>query len=56
MRMEENEDRFIPIPGTTSHEGWEQMERFILSFDDQDKKNPESIAEYHPGPGCFRAV
>lgn len=50
---QDDEDRFIPIPGTTSHEGWEQMERFILSLEDQDKKTQNLLLNTIQGRGAF---
>lgn len=50
---QDREDRFIPIPGTTSREGWEQMERFILSLEDQDKKTHNLLLNTIQGRGAF---
>lgn len=49
----DTEDRFIPIPASPSREGWEQMERFIQSLDDQDKKTRNLLLTTIQGKGAF---
>ena len=56
LEMIENdygEERFIAIPARSSHEGWEQMERFILTLDDQDEKTRNLLLTTLQGPGAF---
>lgn len=54
-RQIENDDegRFIHIPRGTSRDGWKQMERFILSLDDQDDKIQNSLLNNIQGRGAF---
>ncbi|MEX0648457.1 MAG: hypothetical protein WEA56_03540 [Balneolaceae bacterium] len=49
-----DEKRFIPIPAKPSHEGWEQMEAFILGLDDQDEKTRNLLLTTIQGNGAFR--
>jgi len=46
-------ERFISIPVRPSHEGWEQMERFILSLDDRDEKTRNLLLTAIEGKGAF---
>jgi hypothetical protein len=48
------QERFIPIPRRPSHDGWEQMKRFILSLDDQDDKIQNLLLTTIQGKGAFR--
>ncbi len=56
QEMVENDDgsRFIPIPGTTSREGWEQMKRFILSLEGVDDETKSLLFDSIQGKGAFR--
>lgn len=51
--QDENEERFIPIPRKGSHEGWNQMERFIHSLDDLDEMAAELLHNTIRGRGAF---
>jgi hypothetical protein len=46
-------ERYISIPAMASHEGWDQMERFILNLDDQDIKTKNLLYTIIQGRGAF---
>ena len=46
-------ERFISIPARPSHEGWEQMEDFINSLEDQDEKIRDLLLNTISGRGAF---
>jgi hypothetical protein len=46
-------ERFFSIPVKDSHEGWEQMERFIQSLDDQDEQTLDLLSDTISGRGAF---
>lgn len=56
QEMVENDDgsRFIPIPGSSSRERWQQMKKFILSLDDQDEITQNLLLNTIQGKGAFR--
>jgi hypothetical protein len=51
----ENEygERFFSIPVKESHEGWEQMEKFIESLDDQNQRTRDWLYNAIEGKGAF---
>jgi hypothetical protein len=51
----ENEygERFISIPVKDSHEGWEQMDRFIESLDDEKQTTRDWLYSAIEGKGAF---
>jgi hypothetical protein len=51
---EEEDGRYIAIPSRPSHEGWEQMKRFILSLNNQDDKIQNLLMTTIQGSGAFR--
>lgn len=53
IENDDDEERFISIPGRPSHEGWEQMERFILSLNDHDEKTRNLLLTTIRGSGAF---
>lgn len=46
-------ERFISIPVRSSHEGWRQMERFIILPDNQDEKARDLLLATIQGSGAF---
>lgn len=50
---QDEEGRFIEIPGQTSREAWQQMEQFILSLDDQDENTRNHLMNAIQGKGAF---